>query len=115
MYVYATDMGFPAQNSSNEAKVVIRVTHNNHPPKFDRRLYTKSVAETLPIDGSVFKMNANDRDSAVSYCCFVLYKGWSYMFVEISLKTDCYKLHACTPACVHVCTCVCAGIYIYVE
>jgi len=97
-------MGFPAQNSSNEAKVVIRVTHNDNPPKFERSLYTKSVPETLPIDGSVIKMNANDKDSAVSYCCFILCKVWSYMFVEISLKTDCYKSHA-THARAHVCVC----------
>ena len=66
MYVYATDMGFPAQNSSNEAKVVIRVTRNDKTPKFERTLYTKSVPETIPIDGSVIKLNANDKDSAVS-------------------------------------------------
>ena len=67
MYVYATDVGFPAQNSSNEAKVIVRVTRNVHAPKFERDLYTKSMLETASVGSSVIKLNANDRDSAVSY------------------------------------------------
>ena len=67
MYVYATDLGFPAQNSSNEAKVIVRVTRNVHAPMFERDLYTKSVLETVPVGSNVIKLNANDRDSAVSY------------------------------------------------
>ena len=67
MYVYATDLGFPAQNSSNVAKVIVRVMRNVHAPKFERDLYTKSVLETVPVGSSIIKLNANDRDSAVSY------------------------------------------------
>ena len=134
MYVYATDLGFPAQNSSNEAKVIVRVTRNVHAPKFDRDLYTKSVLETVSVGSSVIKLNANDRDSAVSYSlsqntdamkcailqCFVFLciKACSHCHVSVNKYAHtcihicmCVCLCMCVCACVYVCACVCKRGY----
>ena len=134
MYVYATDLGFPAQNSSNEAKVIVRVTRNVHAPKFERDLYTKSVLETIPVDSSVIKLNANDRDSAVSYslshscilfdlgnfvivCMFSCAHGFvciiTYLYINVhsqeSIHVICF-LFWCVCSCVCLFVCVCAWL-----
>ena len=66
MRVVAIDTGFPAQNSSNEARVIIRVTRNQRTPRFERSSYRKAIPETLAVGGTVIDIKATDNDPAVS-------------------------------------------------
>ncbi len=64
--VYATDNGFPPQNSSDEARVIIRIKRNIQGPSFTQSRYEAAVPETLDIGGSVLEVSAADRDADVS-------------------------------------------------
>lgn len=61
--VTATDHGNPQLASQPNAKVLVHVTSvNEYTPKFNRSLFTASVAENAPIGQSVTRIYATDKD-----------------------------------------------------
>ena len=63
--VYATDSGYPPRNTTQEARVILRVTRNRHTPQFTLQSYVATVPETLQTGGSVLDVSARDADSEV--------------------------------------------------
>ena len=73
--MFATDSGFPARNSSNDARVTVRVQRNRQTPRFDRDSYSTSVDQRVDVGTQVLDLNANDGDSNVSGCSNDVYKA----------------------------------------
>ena len=66
--VVARDSGFPPRNSSQDARVNVRVMRNRNTPRFDRERYSEAVDERTEVGSVVIDLNANDGDSNVSIC-----------------------------------------------
>ena len=64
--VFASDSGFPTRNSSNDARVNIRVQRNRQTPRFDRESYSGRIEQGVDVGTQVLDLNANDGDSNVS-------------------------------------------------
>ena len=60
--MYATDSGFPAQNSSNEARINVRISRNRRTPRFNQEAYSERVEEIAEVGSQVIDLNANDGD-----------------------------------------------------
>ena len=65
MTIQATDHGYPARNSSNTARVTVRITRNRREPEFDDDPYSLAIEETLDVGKEVMRMTATDSDSEV--------------------------------------------------
>ncbi|CAL8330612.1 unnamed protein product [Merluccius merluccius] len=59
--VEAFDGGVPARTGSLRVKVRV-LDENDHPPAFDRAEYHASVSEDAPVNASVGRVRATDRD-----------------------------------------------------
>ncbi|KAK0134170.1 Protocadherin-23 [Merluccius polli] len=59
--VEAFDGGVPARTGSLRVKVRV-LDENDHPPAFDRAEYRASVSEDAPVNASVGRVHATDRD-----------------------------------------------------
>jgi hypothetical protein len=60
--VIGVDGGYPAQNSSNEARVIIRINRNRDYPRFEKTSYSGAIEEKLAVGGSVIDVRAKDSD-----------------------------------------------------
>lgn len=65
LMVYATDSGYPPRNTTQEARITLRITRNRYTPQFTLSTYVASIPETLQIGGSVLDIMARDDDSEV--------------------------------------------------
>lgn len=65
MTVQATDLGFPAQNSSNTARVTVRIVRNQRTPDFKDIPSNLAIEETVDVGDEIMDLSATDSDPEV--------------------------------------------------
>ena len=73
--IYATDDGFPEQNSTSDARISIRVMRNRNDPRFSGQSFSVKVEEKVDIGSPVIDIDASDGDPQVFIEFKVFFQG----------------------------------------